>query len=559
MQNMTSTIHLLTDHTINQIAAGEVIESPASVVKELVENSIDAGASVIVIQIKGGGLGQITISDNGKGMGRQDAELSLQRHATSKIVVVEDLFEVQTMGFRGEALASIASISKLTLITSLGGREGTKVEAAASKILRIEPAPRAQGTTIDVRSLFYNVPARKKFQKSTPRLCADVTKVVTELSLAHPFVSFELINEDKRVLFAAPEQEMGDFLLRRSQTVLGDIFGSKGFVVDFEEGDVVFKGVLGAPADSRPNRMGQHLFINARAVTCPSLSFAIKEGYGTRLEPNRFPVYVLHLTISPHLLDVNVHPQKKEVRLKEEALLKTTVMRAVSRSLAKVHIEKSSTPFVFSESRGDFRPSFEGLKFREAGEPWVEQKTFELSPMPIQPIGVYRSYLLLDGALVDSIEGEGLVVVDLLAARARLLFDSLQKAGAKMASQALMFPMTLSFTPLEMDQITADLFLLEQCGFDLRPIGEAALLIEAHPPYLSEDKLKDVILDLATIKEKERKVASMASRLARSGKKSFSQIEGVRLFEELLRSADPNHCPLGGRTFITMDDLQKGF
>ena len=562
IQNMSSIIRLLTDHTINKIAAGEVIESPASVVKELVENSIDAGARAITIQIKGGGLGQITISDNGKGMGREDAELCLRRHATSKIQELEDLFAIQTMGFRGEALASIASISKLTLTTSQGGREGTKVEGAASKILKVESAPRTQGTTVEVRSLFYNVPARKKFQKSTPRLCGDVTKVVTELSLAHPLVSFELINEGRRVLFASPEQEIGDYLLRRSQTMLGGAFGSKGFVVNFEEDGISLKGILGAPADSRPTRMGQHLFINARSVTCPSLSFAVKEGYGTRLEPGRFPIYVLHLTLPPTLLDVNVHPQKKEVRLKEEALLKTYVMRAVSRSLAKVHTEESSASFVFSEPRRDFspfRPSLEGLKFKEVDTSWTEQKKLEFPPAPIQPIGIYLSYLLLDGSIVDQIEGEGLVLVDLLAARARILFDTMQKTDKKMASQALMFPVTLSFTTIEMAQITPDLPLLEQCGFDLRPIGAAALLIEAHPPYLSEDKLKDVILDLTTIKEKERKIASMASRLAHSGKKSFTQIEGVRLFEDLLKSTDPNHCPLGKRTFVELScfELEK--
>ena len=559
---MSSTIHLLTDHTINKIAAGEVIESSASVVKELVENSIDAGATVITIQIKGGGLGEITISDNGKGMGREDAELCLQRHATSKIQEVEDLFAIQTMGFRGEALASIAAISKLTLTTSQGGREGTRIEVAASKTLKVEPAPRAQGTTIEVRSLFYNVPARRKFQKSPPRLSADVTKVVTELSLAHPFISFELINEGKRVLFVAPEQEMGDYLLRRSAAVLGDPFGSKGFAVDFEEGGISLKGILGAPADSRPNRMGQHLFINARSVTCLSLSFAVKEGYGTRLEPNRFPIYVLHLSLPPFLLDVNVHPQKKEVRLKDEPLLKTKVMRAVSRGLAKVHTDASRAAPTFSEPMAPFtpfRPSPEGLRFKEVDEPWTEQKTLELPPSTIQPIGIYRSFLLLDGDTLDHIQGDGLVLVDLLAARARILFDTLQKPEKKMASQALMFPITLSFSTIEMAQIIPDLLLLIQCGFDLRPIGEGALLIEAHPPYITEDKLKDIILDLTTIKERERKIASMASRLARSGKKSFTQIEAVLLFEDLQKSSDPNHCPLGRPTFkeFSFHDLEQ--
>lgn len=562
---MTQTIQRLTDHTINQIAAGEVIESPASVVKELVENSIDAGSTSIIIEIKGGGLGQITISDNGKGMGRHDAELCVERHATSKILDVEDLFEIQTMGFRGEALASIASISKLTLITSLGEREGTRIEVAASKILEVESAPRARGTTIDVRSLFYNVPARKKFQKSTPRLLADINKVVIELSLAHPFISFELRNEGKRTLFAAPEQEVEGYLLRRCQTVLGDPFGATGFRVDFQEGGISLKGILGSPSDGRPNRLGQHLFINARAVTCPSLSFAVKEGFGTRLEPNRFPLFVLHLTLPPHQLDVNVHPQKKEVRLKDEALLKALVMRAVSQSLAEVQIPTTTEPprsFSMCEEtihHTPFRPSTEGLRFKEVALP--PQTKLELPPPPIEPIGLYRSYLLLDGANLEPLSCEGLVLVDLLAVRARLLFDTLQKPDKKMASQSLMFPITLSFSTLEMAQIISDLSLLEQCGFELRPIGETSLLIEAHPPFLAEDKLKDIILDLSTIKERERKLASVASRLARSGKKRFTQIEAVRLYEDLQKSSDPNHCPLGKRICVQWShiDLERLF
>lgn len=559
---MKETIRLLSDHTIDKIAAGEVIESPASVVKELIENSLDADAAAITIEIKGGGLGQITISDNGRGMSRVDAEMCLKRHATSKIERVEDLFSIQTMGFRGEALASIAAISKLTLTTSRGEREGTRVDAAASKVVRIEPAPRAQGTTVDVRSLFYNVPARKKFQKSTPRLCAEVTRVVTELALAHPCVSFELVSEGKRILFAAPEQEVGNFLLRRSQTILGDVLGSKGFVVDFEEAGVHLKGILGAPSETRPNRAGQHLFVNARSVVCPALSFAVKEGYGTRIEPARFPVFVLHLTLPPSRLDVNVHPQKKEVRFQEEIQLKALIARAVSNSFTQMQRDKGPKRIFIAESpshTSPFRPSSEGLTFQESGEQINRQESFPFSLSTLQPIGIYRSYLLLDGATVERVEGEGLVLVDLLAARARLLFDVLQKGDRKMESQSLLFPITFSVTPLEMAHITPDLPLLEQCGFDMRPIGETALLIEAYPVHVDETKLKEIILELTTIKERERKVASLASRLARSGKKTFTQIEGVRLFEDLLKSTDPNHCPLGKKTLISLEkkDIEK--
>ncbi len=565
---MQPKIHLLSEQTINQIAAGEVIENPASVVKELTENSLDAEATAITVEIKGGGLALVRVADNGKGMGPEDAKLCLQRHATSKIVDADDLFRLTTMGFRGEALASIASISKLTLTTSDGSAPATRIESRGSQAAEVSIAARTQGTTVEVRSLFYNVPARLKFQKSTPRLVAEVTKALTELSLANPCVAFELIVEERKAFFVTAEAKGPEALLKRARAALQDPPSSKSLPLSFKEGDISLEGLLGAPSDARPNRLGQHLFINSRPVSVQALSFAVREGYGTRIEAQRFPIFVLHLTLPPALFDVNVHPQKKEVRLKEEAPLKSFVIGAVSRALCRgprpIEQVNVSPPF-FSEEPFIFKPSTASLRIQERALSLAAAPSFELAPAPLDPVGLFDHWLLLRADAASErhplFNGVGLVFIDLLAARARLLYDALESGTAQVESQALLLPLTLSFSLAEISELMAELPLLEQCGFDLRPIGERSLLIDAHPPFLKECEIQEALLDLSKIKERGRKKAAYASRLARLGSKRFTLLEAVRLFEALCKSSDPAHCPLGRPTFaaLTSHELERLF
>jgi DNA mismatch repair protein MutL len=335
-RGMASIIRL-SEETINKIAAGEVVEKPASVVKELVENSVDAGSSQIRIEILGGGYQLIRITDNGSGMSPEDALLSFERHATSKIAQVEDLFSLATMGFRGEAIASIAAVSKMTLLTAANPSLATCIEMEGGRLLYAEPGARAQGTTVEVRSLFYNVPARKKFQKTAPVSSAEITKIVTQLALAHPEVGFELIQQERSIFLTTPSLgiSLTDLLVQRSEQLLGGDFRSNAFQLDLSQGPCDFKGIIGSPVHHRHNRSGQFLFVNRRPVICPLISYAIKDAYGTRLPTDRHPIYLLHISLPAHLIDVNVHPQKKEIRLREEKLLKESIQEAVSISLQR--------------------------------------------------------------------------------------------------------------------------------------------------------------------------------------------------------------------------------
>ena len=285
-------IRFLSELTINQIAAGEVIENPASVVKELIENAIDAGATHIKVDILAGGFQAIKVSDDGLGMSPEDAPLCLERHATSKIISSDDLFALTTMGFRGEALASIAAISKIRLLTAQEGKEAVDLEIEGGKILHTIPGARSRGTTMEVRSLFYNVPARKKFQKSPAASSAEITKVVTQLSLAHPDIGFELIQQGSShfSLPVALRQDFLPLLKQRMEGVLSAEFIPSCRDLAFSESGYAGQGWIAEPHFSRHNRSGQFLFVNRRPVFCPAINYAIRDAYGTRLSTERHPV-----------------------------------------------------------------------------------------------------------------------------------------------------------------------------------------------------------------------------------------------------------------------------
>lgn len=341
-----SRIRVLSDQTINKIAAGEVIENPASVVKELVENSLDAGSTEICVEIQGGGRQLIRISDNGCGMSRDDALLCLERHATSKIREVEDIEDLITMGFRGEAIPSIAAISKFTLLTCQRSEDGTKNEEGTlilvdgGNLISCSSAARSTGTTIEVKSLFFNVPVRRKFQKSPTYDAQEILKILSQLALAYPSVQFELISDQKSLLkttISAQSLSFHDMLGRRLESALGIEFASSLIPLKFEQKQYSFEleGYIGLPTAHKPNRTGQHLFINHRLVSSSFISASIREGYGTMLPNNRYPLFVLHLRMPGSLLDVNVHPQKKEVRLRQEFQLKELIIQAVQSALRR--------------------------------------------------------------------------------------------------------------------------------------------------------------------------------------------------------------------------------
>lgn len=616
---MNNKIRLLSDLTINQIAAGEVIENPSSVIKELIENAIDAGASNICIEVFSGGFQRIKISDNGSGMSPDDAALCLKRHATSKITNAQDLFSLSTMGFRGEALASIAAICKMTLNTALEDMPAVLLEVEGGEVKELGPSARSRGTTIEVRSLFYNVPARKKFQKSVSASSAEITKIVTQLALAHPEVGFELAQQG-RTQFSLPSAPSGEEFLnglkKRIETLLGKEFLHACHFLEMREGSYTAKGVVADPLYARYNRSGQYLFVNRRPVLCPSISYAVRDAYGTRLSSDRHPVFLLHLSVSPQLIDVNVHPQKKEIRLREESVVKYAIHAAVNNALAAGELPReeidsfsakkspycqqstsfclkegpeqnfSSTvpehnlasasvkmPFSFSSFETD-PLSFAKKTHPDFSEPLVckeeieSQKGEELFD-EIHAIGFYRHYLLAYAKNFSGrffLESEGIVWVDLLAAEARLNFETLMRhMGTRPLSQGLLIPLTLTFSRAESQFLKAHFDLVYQLGIQIREIGETVFLVEAIPPFLEETEvgiaIEELICQIQGIEhekllreERNRRLAACLCRRVRSRKKSYNLTEADHLIKQLLQAEDPNHCPQGKKILFHLKE-----
>jgi len=555
---MGNRIHLLSEQTINQIAAGEVIENPASVVKELIENGVDAGATHIRVEILSGGFQWIKISDDGSGMSPDEAVLSLQRHATSKIQNADDLFSLTTMGFRGEALASIAAISKMTLLTALERAPAIRLEIEGGKTIEAGPDARARGTSIEVRSLFYNVPARKKFQKSAAASSAEITKVVTQLALAHPEVGFEFVQQNQ-VQFNLPPSSR-ELLKNRAAVLLGEEYVHSLHALEMNGA----WGWVGDPLHSRHNRSGQYLFINSRPVFCPAVSFAVRDAYGTRLGADRHPIYLLHLSIPPEFLDVNVHPQKREVRLREERIVKQLLHTAVNDALFPR--EPLPAPMLANVSLSFTAPDFSApLLLQE------EQEETPLQELPlimeIEPIGLYRHYLFVDAERVPSrfsCEGPGVVWFDLPAVESRLQFERLLKNSQKVQSQGLLIPLTLSYSRAEAEQLRGHFEIFHSFGLQIREIGQSVFLIDAIPPALEEQEvsivLEEMIRELKTT-DLKRKWALCICRRVRARKKSYHLREASHLIKELAQAEDPWHCPQGKKTlfYLREEDIENSF
>lgn len=549
-------IHLLSDETINKIAAGEVIENPASVVKELVENALDAKSDLITVEIERGGFSLIRISDNGTGMGQEDLLLSIERHATSKIQTARDLIHILTMGFRGEALASIGAISKMKVLTAKEKIDhGYEVSCNGGKISPPQTAARSQGTTIEVRSLFYNVPARLKFQKTAQANQNAITKLITKFSLAYPEKTFRYFSDGKEMMNLLPGG-----LKERCREVLGKLFINEASFIDFSDKDISIKGWIGSPIYAKTNRLGQHLFVNGRAVISPQISRAIYEGYGTRLAANLHPTYVLHMCLPPEWIDVNVHPQKREIRLREERSIQVMVREAILAGF-KGEEKRVSSP--------KMEWSFDApLKLQEKFDDPIQNFTFDSHEEDLPVIGLFDFYLVLHQTpLIDLANDSGIYFVDLEAATARVLYERFLKR--EMAPfQNLLFPLTLEFTPHEKKQLLIHIEEIKTMGVDMRPFGETTFIVDALSPDIEQEKLQGLLESLAQIfdqnlvrKELEKRLALSASYSARSQKKGWALVEAKQTVKALLKTSSPYSCPKGMKTIVALghDAIKKLF
>lgn len=511
-------IQALPDLLISQIAAGEVIERPASVLKELVENSLDAGARVIRVDIEEGGLKRLRVSDDGCGIPGTELALALARHATSKIRALDDLNAVATLGFRGEALASIAAVSRLTLTSRVAGDPGHAwtVQAADGRLADPAPAALAAGTVIEISDLFFNTPVRRTFLKSLQTEYGHCEEVLRRATLAHPEVSFELRHNQRTVWRYVAQPATEYFAAERITAVMGDAFAQAARSLDAEAADVRLRGLVAQPAFSRSTRDAQYLFVNGRPVSDRLLAHAIREAYRDVLHHQRHPAYVVFLDLPPEQVDVNVHPRKAEVRFRQGNALHGFVRHAVEKSLAAPLATMPERPSPATRSGPDGGPW-------QAAAPAFTQTHLTMDP-PVPgalrqvqvgyaaagpaseaatappPLG--HALAQLAGRYILAENAHGLVLVDMHAAHERVLYEQLKTAwdAHQIGQQALLVPILFAASPIEIATAADARETLARLGLDIGQASPRHLAIRALPTPIplenGEDFVRAILDDL---------------------------------------------------------------
>ncbi len=565
-------IRLLSEHVANQIAAGEVVERPASVVKELLENALDADAQRITVTIKAGGRSAVIVNDDGFGMSRDDALLALERHATSKITTAEDLHSIRSLGFRGEAVPSIAAVSRFTLTSrERGALAGTQIEIAGGKILSVNDVGTAEGTTVEVRNLFFNLPARRKFLRSEQTETAHIEHIVTLCALAHPAVAFRLVVDERTRFDLAPATDLAGRLR--------ELYGHQLVAQLLPLEGQGIHGFVGKPGISRADRSQQHIFVNGRPVESKGINYALMEGYHTGLMKGRFPVTFLFIEIDPAAVDVNIHPAKREVRFRDEYAVRQSVIDVVRQALAPAGptfqpVTNVGWPTASKNEPLDYSSPFSS----EVAVP--VNRSYEQTSLPVAPAEVQTEegrwrVLGVIGQLYVLIESpEGLVLMDQHAAHERVLFEQmLRELTVESApSQKLLLPVTLELEARDADFLRGNLKTLHKLGLGVSEFGERTFLIDAVPPYFQLDNLaqtfRDIVDELRQTGEQvharrlgEDKIATTVCRHAVKAHDPLRGEELRGLLEQLHRCDLPYTCPHGRPTLIQMSyaELEKKF
>ncbi|MDH5804371.1 MAG: DNA mismatch repair endonuclease MutL [Gemmatimonadota bacterium] len=581
-------INILADNVADQIAAGEVVERPASVVKELVENALDAGARTIEVSLTGGGKTEILVSDDGHGMERDDAVLAVDRHATSKIKTAADLIGVASYGFRGEALPAIASVSRFEMETSADrSAEGTRVVVEGGRMLNVEPAARQPGTSVFVKRLFFNTPARRKFLKSQSAETRACVSAVTILALGRLDVSFKLASDDRVLLDAPSVSSLGD----RISTLFGNTIADGLVPVEHHDGMVTVRGFVDRPADAKPSGRKVFFFVNGRPFRDGFLVRSAEAGYRGTIHPGNRPTLFLSLSLSGDAVDVNVHPTKAEVRFRDRRFVERAVEEAVRKALGVVDSAAVTHGYPAEGSAkwdgGSFGTTERGQAWRDS--PRHEAQTAALfqefarsedadSPQPIEaPVGavpvssrdfvqVFNTYIILETP-------EGVAIIDQHSAHERVIFEQTMAGieGGGALAQRLLLPITIDLTAEELDAVESNSKTLNAIGFEVEPFGGKSVVIHAvpnpHPRFDARRCFEEMVADLSRGRfggwsnELERFAATFACRAAVKGGQPLDKQEIRVLLDRLFACELPPHDVHGRPTIVQLrrDDLEKRF
>jgi DNA mismatch repair protein MutL len=601
-----SRIRLLPETVASQVAAGEVVERPASVVKELIENSIDAGARKIEIITHRGGISLVRVIDDGSGMDRDDALLSLERHATSKIRSAADLQTIGTLGFRGEALPSIASVSRFRLTTrEPNAIAGTEIIINGGKIDVVRDGGEAPGTQVEVRSLFYNLPARRKFLRSENTESRNIEHQIHLQAIGHPRIAFTLLRDD-RLVFQLPETATLSDRIR-------DLYGSELLerliqVNGNASAKVQISGLIGQAGLSRQTRAQLLIFVNGRAIESGLVTAAVREGYHTALMKGQYPVTFLFLDLDPSAVDVNVHPTKREIRLRDPTEVREAIAHCLRQTLERSRtewqekfrapaasppvvtkipapgmVERQLAAAVDPESvRAGYRPGVSAPQPRLAPDDRKESvagvvdadrarqtaRAKHAAPQQFQIIGVLNKlYVLMENA-------DGLVLVDQHAAHERILFEDLQRRMEKQGvpAQKLLLPQTFDLSPRDSDWIERNMSILQKMGIGIESFGPNSFKIDSLPSFLSVsdptqfmrkviDDLKSVTSNSSAMRLGEEMIAKTVCRHAVKANDPLRYLEVEKLIQDLLECDLPYCCPHGRPTMIqiSLAELEKKF
>lgn len=605
-------IKLLDSVTTQKIAAGEVVERPISIVKELLENSIDAGASSIVVEIKNGGKSYIRVSDNGYGIVKDDLELAFMRHSTSKLDQIEDLSEITSLGFRGEALASIAIVSKLEVITKTkNDRSGTFASLEEGKFISINPVGAPVGTTIVVKDLFYNIPVRREFLKSDLVESNRISDIVYKLALGNPNISFKFIKDGKILLQTTRNNNFKNHVY----SILGRDFTSNLLDLSYSDDNIQISGFLGNNEIYRGNRSHQYLYINGRYVENIHISNIIENNFKSLIPINKYPVYIILMEISPKEIDVNIHPTKQEVKFTRQDLLLDKIDNLIkdtltgNRKIPEIISKKDTNPietvqvepvslFDLAKVKKEIDIPYDEIKAEkvdflketmeaESNDFFLEgslssqneeainqneyKSTEELSNIfnyIIPKTVLFKTYIVCEDKLNKKV-----YFIDQHAAHERIMYEKLMEEYSKeqVVSQDLLSPLNIDLTPKELDLFLDNISIFQDLGFQVEQFGPSSVIVRSIPLVFGKSsKIKDMFFDILdnikiNIKTSydlrlDKIIKQSCTQAVKSGD-NMDDLEIIALFDQLKLCENPFNCPHGRPTLIEMSqrELEKEF